>query len=163
MKRTFLIPLLSILLLSAANVLQAAPIHKAVRNNDIVGVEKALIESDGTAVEAVLGGGITPLHIAAALDHRAIAGLLLCQGAKVNQKNLTGFTPLHWAAGKDAVKTLDLLITFGADVNAKAENGITPLHYAASKNATNAVSKLLVAGADVNLQTESGLPRCTGP
>jgi len=101
--------------------------------------------------------GITPLHLAAALNRYGLAALLISAGADINSRSPAGFTPLHWAANRNAVDTTRLLILAGADVNARANAGITPLHWAANRNSTNIITMLIAAGADVQSKTDSGL------
>lgn len=129
----------------------------AVLANDIVKVETVLEESGAEAVNLVAGSGVTPLHLAAAMNSKPIAGLLIAAGADVDARTDGGFTPLHWAARKDAVETAELLINMGADINSQTDNGITPLHWAAQNNSTNAIKLLVKSGAWVNALTESGL------
>jgi hypothetical protein len=137
--------------------LRAAEIHEAVRSNDAARVESLLEQSAAEAVNAVIGEGITALHLAAALNEEAIAGLLILRGADVNARTLGGFTPLHWAASRDAVDTAKLLLGAGADIHARTSKGITPLHWAAGKNAVNVVTLLLGRGADAAETTELGM------
>jgi len=135
----------------------ADEIHVAIRSNDINRVH-AILETGGPeAVNAIIGEGVTPLHLASALNLKVITGLLLFYKADINAKTAGGFTPLHWAASRDAVDAAGLLIAAGADVNAKTPNGITPLHWAASKNAVKMIRLLLEHGADLNSTTEKGL------
>jgi len=111
----------------------------------------------GEEVNATIGGGITPLHMAAALNSKETVSLLLCKGADPNACTSGGFTPLHWAAGRDAADAAGLLLAAGAALSPETYNGITPLHWAASKNATNVVKLLITRGTDISAATESGL------
>jgi len=134
----------------------ASPLHQAVRARDIVTLEELLESHVGRALNATIGNGVTPLHLAAATDQADIAALLIARGADVNATNSLAFTPLHWAASRDGVATMRLLIEAGADVNAKARNDITPLHWAATKNAATAVTFLIETGADITATTAMG-------
>jgi hypothetical protein len=128
----------------------------AIRSNDIARID-AVIEKEGwDAVKSCDSDGITPLHVAAAMNRLSAAALLISAGADINARTSAGFTPLHWAASKNAGETAKLLINSGANVNATATTGITPLHWAANKNATNIVMMLIAAGADVEARTENG-------
>lgn len=135
---------------------QCDEIFQAIRSNDVTRID-AIIEKFGfAAVKTGTSDGITPLHLAAALNRFNAAAFLITAGADVNARNSAGFTPLHWAAGKDATETASLLLKVGADVNARTKEGITPLHWAANKNSTNIIAMLIAAGADVETKTDSG-------
>jgi|GEM_PF-938006 len=135
---------------------QVSDIFQAVRSNDVSRIDRLIEKKGWDIVSATNPDGITPLHLAAALNSYGSAALLISAGANVNARTPAGFTPLHWAANKNAVDTARLLIKSGADVNARANSGITPLHWAANRNATNIVSMLLAVGADVTATTDSG-------
>ena len=142
-----------------ARLLAADPaeLYQAITANDLPKVG-AFLETCATGdVNSVIVNGATPLHVAAALNRKAMVGMLTAKGAAVDARTPSGFTPLHWAAGKDAVDTSTLLIQLGADINAQAAKGITPLHWAAGKNATNVVRLLIDSGADIEAKTERGL------
>ena len=144
-------------LLATALVCLASDIHDAARNNDTEEIS-ALIERDGAmTVHAVVGPSVTPLHIAAAMNHQEATELLIRAGAALDAATQSGFTPLHWAAGRNAVDTAKLLLLTGANPNAVAANGITPLHWAAGKGATDVVKLLLTAGANTEAKTDAGL------
>jgi formylglycine-generating enzyme required for sulfatase activity len=134
----------------------ASSLHQAVSARDIVTLEALLEAHVGSALNAVIGNGITPLHLAAATDQPDLAALLIARGADVGVTNNAGFTPLHWAASRDGVDTLRVILAAGGDINAKAQNGITPLHWAASKNAVKSVQALIDAGADLTAETAMG-------
>ncbi|MCE9615692.1 MAG: SUMF1/EgtB/PvdO family nonheme iron enzyme [Lentisphaerae bacterium] len=131
-------------------------IHRAVRDNDVGYLKDLLVNADPELVNAVVGRGVTPLHVAAVLNHADVARELLAHGAKVDAVTDSGFTPLHWAASRDATACAAILIEAGANINAPSSKGITPLHWAASRNATNVVALLLDAGADTAAKTDTG-------
>ena len=62
-----------------------------------------LLEADGaqamraTAADHVLGGGLSPLHLAGQGGHLEVMKALLQAGADVNAPDCTGQTPLHFA------------------------------------------------------------------
>lgn len=145
---------LAIVLSSTAN---AGPLHQAVRSNDLGTVELILIDSPPTVVNQTIGPGITPLHLAAAMDRTLIAEVLIDHGADLDARTDNGFTPLHWAASRDSKDVAQLLIERGARINIEAPNGITPLHWAAHNNATNVALLLLGADADTDVQSAKGL------
>ncbi|MFO7871600.1 MAG: ankyrin repeat domain-containing protein [Kiritimatiellia bacterium] len=97
-------------------------VHKAVWTNDLCALSR-ILEEDRNAANATVRGGVTPLHLAAAMNRKSAAGILLACGAEVNARTDTGFTPLHWAACRDSARAADLLILMGADVSATASNG----------------------------------------
>jgi len=134
----------------------ATPVHRAVRDNDVGYLRDLLVNTAPSQVNAVVGRGVTPLHLAAVLDHAEAVGLLLRHGADIDARSDGGFTPLHWAASRDSLASARLLVGSGADVAAESLKGITPLHWAANRDSTNVVRFLLDAGADVDRETETG-------
>jgi hypothetical protein len=134
----------------------SSPLHQAVRAHDIVSLESLLESHVGDDVNATIGNGVTPLHLAAATDQADMATLLIERGATISATNNLGFTAFHWAASRNNINTMNVLIEAGADLNAKARNGITPLHWAASKNAVVAVTRLINANADISAKTAMG-------
>ena len=77
--------------------------------------------------------GITPLHLAAWNNSRAVARLLISSGAEVNEKDKWGETPLHRAARYNHLAVTELLISSGAEVDVKDNRGLTPLDRAKSQ------------------------------
>lgn len=100
-----------------------------------------------------------PLVMAASLDLRCLARLLLARGADPNKADTGGRTPLHWTAIMDKPVMARLLIAHGADVNVPEPGGIdggeTPLHYAVLIS-LKVFRVLLKAGADPNALVNSG-------
>ncbi len=96
---------------------------KGIRQNDVEQVSQAIISQEGNIVNTCIGAGITPLHIAAALDEAEITLILLNSGADIEAKTDSGFTALHWAAGKNAAETTTILLRHGADIEAKTFAG----------------------------------------
>jgi len=151
--------------LLALSVLVATPsrgaaiddLFKAVRENDINILDRMIEEYGPESVHMMTRTGVTPLHLAAALNRTAMAGYLVTRGADVQAQTAGGFTPLHWAAGRNAAATAKLLISLGADPNTPNDKGITPLHWAAGKNATETIRTLLAAGANIHVMTKDDL------
>lgn len=139
-------------------IVQAAPcnLFTLIREADRASVASCLATGGPTLANTAAAGGVTPLHLAAALDRPNMIGLLLTHGAWIDAPSAGGFTPLHWAAAENATNALKRLIESGADMAAETDNGITPLHWAASRNATNSVRLLIRAGLAVAAQTEAG-------
>ncbi|MDP6631848.1 MAG: SUMF1/EgtB/PvdO family nonheme iron enzyme [Kiritimatiellia bacterium] len=142
----------------SGSIAAAAPcnLFTLIREANVDEVARCLDEDGATLANTAAAGGVTPLHLAAALDQGEIISLLLSNGAWVDAPSAGGFTPLHWAAAEDASSAIQRLIESGADMAAVTDNGITPLHWAASRNATNSVRMLIRAGLAVAAQTESG-------
>jgi ankyrin repeat protein len=92
MKRTLLTLAVTSLLVTTAF---ADPIHDAARDGDLAGVQAEL--DKGADVNAKDEEGWTPLHFAAARDHKEIAELLIVNGAEVNAKDVYDKTPLDYA------------------------------------------------------------------
>ena len=148
---------LALIVLLSATRADSSPVLRAVRDNDIGAVAVAIENAKPRdLVNDTTGNGVTPLHLAAVLNHSEIAELLISRGANLEARTGGGFSPLHWAARSDAVETARVLIAAGADVEARARKGITPLHWAANKNATNVVMLLLGAGVNANESTANG-------
>ena len=101
-------------------------------------------------------GGDTALHVAAAAFNRAIAELLVKNGAQVRAKNRRGAEPLHYAADTNhwdpaaQEEVIAFLIAAGADPNARDKDGTTPLHRAVRTRSLAAVRALVRAGASPN-------------
>lgn len=144
-------------LLVVALLASADEIHQAVRDGDISRLDALLDEGASNLVNQALVDGITPLHLAAALNKDAVTGFLVHRGADLHASTSAGFTPLHWAASRDAAASAHILITAGADVNSATPNGITPLHWASGKGATNVLRLLILAGANVTAETAEGM------
>ena len=100
--------------------------------------------------------GNTLLHYAARHGHKAVAELLLANGADVNAKDEAGLTPLHEAIGYERKEVFELLLANKADINARTNGGDTPLYIATLINNKDAVKRLLDNGADVNIKANNG-------
>ncbi|MCE2518041.1 MAG: ankyrin repeat domain-containing protein, partial [Alphaproteobacteria bacterium] len=70
-----------------------------------------------------LAFGITPLHVAAAMDNDSAIFDLVKNGAKVDAKTYWGATALHWAASTGADKAIRALINANADIGARNRYG----------------------------------------
>ena len=119
----------------------ADPIHSAVWNGDLEGVQAELDNGVDVDEKDDLWGR-TPLHIAAEEGHKEIAELLIAEGADVNAKSEADATPLHYAASWGGKEIVELLIAAGADVNAKNDNGNTPLDWAILRKHTETADLL---------------------
>ncbi|MDA1043703.1 MAG: SUMF1/EgtB/PvdO family nonheme iron enzyme [Verrucomicrobia bacterium] len=134
----------------------ATPLHRAIREGDIGYAKDLLVNGDADTVHTTIGRGVSPLHLAAAVDNVEAAAMCLQHGADVNAVTEGGFTPLHWAASRDSERCAKFLVAHGADLNARSSKGITPLHWAANRNATNVLQFLIRSGGDIHQETENG-------
>jgi len=116
-------------------------IHVAACSGRRRWVEK-LVEAAPDVIHVPGPYGRTPLHLAVALGHEDIAGLLIDRGADVGATADGGWTALHWAAMSGRSRLVGRLLEEEADVNARAEDGTTPLHWAL-KNGHDAVCTIL--------------------
>ncbi|MBU4477802.1 MAG: ankyrin repeat domain-containing protein [Elusimicrobia bacterium] len=146
--RCFLILLLILSSLAAA---RAAEIHHAVSTRDRLRVEKILTQTP-SAARVAKNKGITPLHIAAALNYSDIAELLIRNGADVNARLDNGYTSLHWAASRNSAETALLLIYEGANVSLKSDKGITALDRAV-KTGSKKTAEIIRAALVIKHQT----------
>jgi hypothetical protein len=136
-------------------------IHDAAQSGDLEKV-KALLKANPELVFSKDDGGHTPLHFAAAQDHKDVVELLLASKAEVNAKNVVGLTPLHCAASQGHKDIVKLLLANKADVYAKDVEGDTPLHYAASQKNKNVVELLLVNKARSMPRPTTAIRLCIG-
>lgn len=132
-------------------------------------IAQAAIAGDAEAVEELLQqspelvhgysqDGWTPLHLAAYLGHRAVAEVLLRNGADVNARAHNGLanTPILRAVMGQQGEMVALLLAHGADVNTPNIAGSTPLHKAAIEGNDSLVRLLLAHGAAVNARNTGG-------
>jgi ankyrin repeat protein len=95
-------------------------------------------------------GEVTPIRLAAYYGHPAIAGLLIENGAPVNQPaSQSRDFPLHLAAAQGHADVVALLLEKGAGVDSRAQHGRTPLLEAAKHNRVDVIRVLVGAGADL--------------
>lgn len=133
------------------------PLHHAALRPKIM----QLLLAAGAEVDAVNGGGNTPLMICAGVGVKGVvpaARLLIDAGADVNYKrNKSGRTALFCAAGCRTVPELiQMLLEAGADPNLNGCDSFSALHLAARFRHTEGVRLLLAAGADPAAQDNQG-------
>lgn len=93
--------------------------------------------------------GWTPLHLAAALGHAEVCGILCDNRADVTASDRAGNTPLHLAAASSAPDAVALLSVRGtAAINKENYAGATPLCVAVRAGSAQSVRALLKAGAN---------------
>ena len=129
-----------------------AEIHDAVIDGNLAEV-KSLLAENPQLVNARddQNSSSTPLHKAAANNHKDIVELLIATGAQVNAKDKLGSTALHWAAYNGHKDIVDLLIAGGAQVSAKTtKRNQTPLCWATCRGHKEIVELLIAKGAEVN-------------
>lgn len=118
----------------------------AVRENRIDDVRELL--KDGADVNAQdMFGGNTGLHWTARLGLKAMARLLIDNGANPNARNDDNDTPLHWAARAGRKELAVILLAHGARVNAVDREGWTPLRWAQAQGHEDLARILVAAGA----------------
>ncbi|KPK43477.1 MAG: hypothetical protein AMJ65_05645 [Phycisphaerae bacterium SG8_4] len=143
----------SIELLLAAGV--DVTIHLAVFVGD-ADTTRSLI-NEGGKVNLLDDRGYAPLHYAAKTGNRALAELLIAEGAEIDIKSLKysedpNASPLYVAVYYGNPEIVRLLISAGADLAERDEGDSTLLHLAACMGHKNIVEMLLAAGAQVDAE-----------
>ncbi|XP_017289949.1 transient receptor potential cation channel subfamily A member 1 isoform X2 [Kryptolebias marmoratus] len=101
--------------------------------------------------------GVTPLHVAAALDYEDMVQFLLDQNADPGAHTfLDRQTPLHYAAKNDAVGSIKLLLQAGAAISCTDYKNRTPLQLAANMERSEAAQVLLEHGAGADGKDSDG-------
>ena len=91
----------------------------------------------------------TPLMLASAYGHSAVAALLVDRGANVNAESDDGSTPVIEASYGGHLDTLQLLVSRGADVHHRNQLGHSSLLWAALGDHLPICEYLLSLGADL--------------
>lgn len=134
-----------------------APIAEAAKSGDLEKV-KALVQANPDLVFYKDSFEMTPLHMAAAADHKEVVEFLLANKADVNAVDETGETPLHLAVMGNKKGLVELLLANGADVNSRNKKGDPLLYETVSMRAWDDMAKVLVANkADVTAKGHDGL------
>jgi len=107
-------------------------------------------------VNAVIGNATTPLMRAAHIGDRAVAGMLIAEGAEMNARNADGNNALWLACVGRHLDVMDLLVDAGIEIDNRNDNGATPLMYASSAGLAGVVERLLARGADRTPETLDG-------
>ncbi|EAY15976.1 ankyrin repeat protein, putative [Trichomonas vaginalis G3] len=100
---------------------------------------------------------LTPLHHAAKNNCREAAGVLILNGANINEGDKYRATPLHHAVEKNNIEIIEFLISNGANINAKDRYEKTALCYAIEHNRMKIIKFLLSNGANFNEKDQIGL------
>lgn len=139
-------------------------LHEAARKSEEL--VRLLIEKGGKADLAAPGTGLTPLHIAAAMNQPGIVKLLLEKGVPVDAGSLqvmypssesrsaepAGQTPLMMAVGRGALESAKLLLEKGADANAQDGFDRPVIYRALWSTRVPALRLLLEHKADPNIR-----------
>lgn len=139
-----------------SKTLAQSDFFRAVKNNDIAAVAKAL--DSGVDPNVYNGSGQTALHVAALNNAVDVALLLIDRGANplLGKQDEPERTPLEEAVSFNKPEMVDLLARHGGYVPGAAINGWSLLHRACEKGRARIVEVLLKAGANCNETTENG-------
>ncbi len=120
-------------------------------------VTKLLVER-GADLSLANMGGMTPLHVAAAVDNQEAAALLIDSGVDPVQRNMKdrGKTALHYAAINGSLQVCDLLLSRGVDVDIRCSVKATPLSWAAYMGSLETVNYFIDKGADTTARDSFG-------
>eukprot|EP00051_Salpingoeca_urceolata_P026448 m.477354 g.477354 ORF g.477354 m.477354 type:complete len:121 (+) comp20813_c0_seq1:117-479(+) len=94
----------------------------SIKNGDVEQV-KAIVEKEGTDVNADLSGGRAPVHYAGDMGQTEVMQYLVEKGADVNKKDVHGITALLAAVWEGHTETVKFLLSAGADKTQKAPDG----------------------------------------
>jgi ankyrin repeat protein len=131
-------------------------VMKAVRHNDVAGLEKLI--AGGADVNELESNGDAPLVMAAYLGHADIVARLLAAGADVTAVDPSmRATALHAAAYAGRTDAARLLIEGGVDIDRQGPvNGYTALHDAIWQNNIDTAKVIIEGGADLRLKNHEG-------
>jgi hypothetical protein len=100
--------------------------------------------------------GRTPLSWTAEEGHKAVAQLLIEEGAEVDSKDAYDLTPLSWAAEGGYKDVVQLLVDKVARVNNRDSSGLTPLSLAAGNGHDDVIRLLIENGATIEILDHQG-------
>ena len=132
---------------------ELGPLHLAAQLGNLQ-ICEMLVEAGADVNEPAPLSKATPLHFAAAANHRSVAEFLAKRMDDPTRKDGGGWTPLHVAAYHGSAETFEALLGFDMiNINAVgSEHRLTPLHLAAYAGRANIVPLLFMFEdtADVN-------------
>lgn len=136
------------LIQAKANV-DAAPdagmtaLHAAAERND--GEIIQILAKAGANVNATAVGhhGVTPLHIAAQLEHLKAMSALINASADVDARDFNRETPVHKSAWFDQTDAVELLAQSGADLGAVCRSGMNALTRARERRPGGETEKVI--------------------
>ena len=136
------------------------PLHIAVLNGDLHATAFLLKQgasSNSLDRSGATTGSVTPLMLAAAVDHAEVLRLMIGHGAEVSLANYANsMTALHYAAGKGGLHCVRSLLDSGVDINATSQDDATALLHAVKCRKNDAAVYLLSRGADFTTVDSSG-------
>jgi hypothetical protein len=86
--------------------------------------------------------GISPMHLAVALNDDKAVKILVQYGADINILDNTGSTPIMYAALSDNIKTIEYLINHNANLDIINNNGMNIIDFAKSSSNKNILEYL---------------------
>jgi len=104
----------------------------------------------------------TPLHIAVSEGRRAIAKLLIEEGAVIDAVDTNNWTPLHHACSTQNLALIELLLYNDCNVKAVTSDFATCLHYLVRKRPakeklelyTEIMKEIIFKGANINVRNK---------
>ncbi|RCK79082.1 MAG: Ankyrin [Candidatus Ozemobacter sibiricus] len=152
--RLFVVLLLA---LTGTGAALAAPIHAAVKADNLAKVT-ALLDKDPSLINLkTTKDGETPLHIAVGEGLATMTAFLLSRQADPNAASNDGTTPLLLAVGNEDIDLVKLLLAKGADVKRRDNDGAAALEIAAAVGSLDLVNLLLAKGADPRGKDKTGM------
>lgn len=133
--------------------INAAPIHEAVKNNDLAALVQEI--HSGANVNEV-NEGWTALMLAAYFMHTdCMKALLEVPGINVNRVENTDL-PILFAISREYTEGVKLLIQYGANIEERELSGLTPLMVAAMRGSREIVEMLIASGANIDAKDIQG-------
>jgi ankyrin repeat protein len=154
MKRThYTTALLGAIIFMYTAMIQAGPLHDAVKAGDLEKVKAAV--TTGWNVNETFDG-LTPLCYAAMEGNYEIVKYLVEHGSDAKFKDSDKQTVLMCTGEINFDKIVPFLVQHGADINARSKTGSTELHYESFGVLPNTVKVLIQNGADVKIKDNYG-------
>jgi ankyrin repeat protein len=100
------------------DIFVACALDRSEEVDELLDTNPELLTTTTFQYDAVGGGG-TPLHVAAGQGHAQLTRRLIDRGADPNVRGLGDITPLHYAAAGGHLETARILLDAGADRRAR--------------------------------------------